>query len=224
MARMTWQGGGEWVERVSGDRWQRSRQRKELGRVRGRGLWRRTTGTMTWTRMEESTRSASARTRGFGCVRSFWNELTERSASSGLCSAYLQRCRGGVRAEASGAGATHVVPCVRGCGGADAWRAGSAPHEVNVDEVLHLERGRGDVDDLLTQCCQHMRIERAQSIHATSRRTATHHCRKEARDVAADAHCEVSGGSRMSEATEPMGWKIPAPGCCAEAHSEQSGA
>ena len=46
-----------------------------------------TTGTITSTRMEDMTRSASARTRGFGCARSFWNELMDSNASSAFCSA-----------------------------------------------------------------------------------------------------------------------------------------
>ena len=48
---------------------------------------RMTTGTMTWTRMEERTRRAEARTRGDGWLRSFWKVLTDNSASSGRNSA-----------------------------------------------------------------------------------------------------------------------------------------
>ena len=48
---------------------------------------RMTTGTMTWTRMEERTRRAEARTRGAGWLRSFWNVFTDSRASSGRNSA-----------------------------------------------------------------------------------------------------------------------------------------
>ena len=52
---------------------------------------RMTTGTITWTRMEDMTRSARARTRGLGCARSFWNELMLSRASSAFCSAVRTR-------------------------------------------------------------------------------------------------------------------------------------